>query len=165
MLKSFLDYPLTRPITLSLWLNLLIIVVGIIWIVIITIVNVIAVGYELVPFTSTSFNSTNVFWYDRLVPTKSLLPQSRNCSGSIIKISEGNHHSLDFRSLEAISSNITGFFAYTLLDYIDPGSDASVDGMMYENTVIKNCSVYNFWLVQPVADGIHDDVCMNLYKY
>lgn len=63
--------------------------VGTVYIVIITIINVAAVGYQLVPVTSTIFNESYVLWYERILPKTSWIPQSRSCDGSVIKLQEG----------------------------------------------------------------------------
>ena len=84
---AFLEYPVTRPISLGRWSTTLISVVATLFVTIITLVNVIAVGYELVPFSSTSFNDTNHLWYAKFVPAE-WGPESRNCESITIKIGE-----------------------------------------------------------------------------
>lgn len=92
MFESLLDYNLTRPVTRGgVWFNIAIIVLGIAWTTVVTIVNVAAVGYELVPFTSTLFMSPEKLWYEKLLPSTPYIPQSRTCDGSIIKLTECTH--------------------------------------------------------------------------
>lgn len=83
-----LEYPITRPIALGFWFNFFVILGGVGWITVVTIINVAAVGYELVPFTSTNFNASTTLWYERFTPMMSWFPQGRTCEGSIIKIGE-----------------------------------------------------------------------------
>ena len=79
-----LSYPITRPITLGLCFNIPVIILGVAWVTIITTISVAAVGYELVPFTSTLFNSSYTLWYEVFIP-EALVRPARNCEGSIIK--------------------------------------------------------------------------------
>lgn len=65
------------------------IVLGIIWLAFITTVNVIAVAYEVLPFTTTSFNDTVVLWYEKLIPG-SFRPASRSCASSVIPVRTGS---------------------------------------------------------------------------
>lgn len=83
-----LSYPITRPINLGICFNITFVVLGLAWVAIITIINVAAVGYELVPLTSTLFNSSYTLWYEVFIPSKTWIPQARTCEGSIIKAQE-----------------------------------------------------------------------------
>ena|SRR5579859_1534518 len=89
MIQAF-QYPVTRPINLNYWAAFFLAFVGVLWIVVVTVINVIAVGYELVPVTSTTFNDTMVFWYYAF-SRASWLPKGRNCQGSILKQREGSY--------------------------------------------------------------------------
>jgi len=89
MFKSILSYSISRPITIGRWFNILSVVLIVGWAALVTIINVAAVAYELVPFTSTSYNETYTLWYERLIHRSSWLPQTRTCDGSIIKLNEG----------------------------------------------------------------------------
>ena len=94
MLKSLLEYPLTRPIVLNHFGAVTLIATGFLWVVIVTLINVAAVGYEVIPITSMSFNSTYRLWYEKLVsPHTGLIPRSWTCEGSIIKRNEGSFQS------------------------------------------------------------------------
>ena len=85
-----LEYSVTRPFTIR-WIVFSAFILGIIWLILITVLNVVAVAYETVPFTSTSFNDTTQLWYERFVPTF-WLPSSRSCSGSVIPLNAGPHY-------------------------------------------------------------------------
>ena len=69
---------------------ILLILVSVIYVTVITLVNIAAVAYELVPVTTTLYNGSNPIWYERLFPSSTLwTPPSMNCDGSIIRILEG----------------------------------------------------------------------------
>src|ERR1700737_3120221 len=117
MFNSLLQYPVTRPVALGIWFNLIVGILGLSWIAIITIINVAAVGYELVPVTSTLFNISYTLWYERFIPTTSWIPRTRSCEGSIIQLTEGIHD-ISHAKL-AVSTNVTAFFNYVLQEFID----------------------------------------------
>lgn len=90
---AILEYPVTRPIYLSNCWKVVVILGAIVWTALITIVNIAAVGYEPVPFTSTSYNAPNRLWYEQIIPTSSSFSsswaaKSRTCDASIIKLLE-----------------------------------------------------------------------------
>jgi hypothetical protein len=47
---------------------------------------------------------------------------------------------------------------YTFIDYLDPDIDFPVNGMLYRNTVINNCSVVLANVMQPAVGPVVDDV-------
>lgn len=83
-----LDYPTTRRFTFKYFTPVLLILATL-WLVLITLVNVVAVAYETVPFTSLSYNSSIRLWYEKFVPTF-WLPPSRQCDPSLIPVGGGN---------------------------------------------------------------------------
>ena len=85
---SLLEYPVTRPIVLRRWVIACIISGAVIWIVLITLVNVVAVGYELVSVSSTDFNNTARNWYEKVNHLNHVIPSSWNCLYSVIKVNE-----------------------------------------------------------------------------
>jgi hypothetical protein len=89
MFKSLLAYPVTRDVKFGLCSNILIVLLGLSWVTVVTVINVAAVGYELVPTTTTKYNASYSLWYERFTP-KSWIPQTRHCDSSIIKIGEGS---------------------------------------------------------------------------
>ena len=88
MLPSF-DYVLARPIPGRLF-GPIFLVTLIVYTVIVTLVAVIAVGYEYVPTISPDYNSTAEstprMWYHTF--KTSLTPRTRECQNSIIKMGE-----------------------------------------------------------------------------
>jgi hypothetical protein len=65
-----------------------VVIFALISIAIITVINIVAVGYELVPIVSDSFNSSYKLWYDEFLP-KGLSPLSQTCERAIINVNEG----------------------------------------------------------------------------
>lgn len=60
-----------------------------VWFVIVTVINIIAVAYEVIPFTTTSYNQSTVpQWYDRITPGF-LRPTVSSCVGSVIPLGTG----------------------------------------------------------------------------
>ena len=90
MFKSLLSYPVTRDVKFTLCFNIFIVVLGLGWASVVTLINVAAVGYELVPTTTTQYNASYSLWYERFTSRSSWIPQTRHCDTSIIKISEGS---------------------------------------------------------------------------
>jgi len=82
---TLLEYSVTRSIPLSQCKTVLVVVLGTIFVGLSTLINVIAVGYELVPSASTTYNTTYSLWYERLLPT-AWYPESRTCSSAIINL-------------------------------------------------------------------------------
>lgn len=84
---TFFEYPVTRPIPLSRVTLALIIIGGLAFVGIVTVINVVAVGYELVSITSTDYDSSSSLWYEKFMP-KSWTPQTKTCQPTIIKLNE-----------------------------------------------------------------------------
>ena len=78
--KYRLEYPANAG-KFSAAFTFTVLILGVFWIILITIVNVAAVGYELVPFISTSYNGSANLWYERLLPDK-WKPETRSCEAS-----------------------------------------------------------------------------------
>jgi hypothetical protein len=87
---TFFDYPVTNPIPLRRWTAITLIVVGVAWVVLVTLISVAAVGYEVVPRTSTSFNISKPLWYETFLHgMPSVIPSTWTCAPSILKKNEG----------------------------------------------------------------------------
>ena len=80
-------YTPTRPIT-SKWFQIVFSVILVIWLGVATAISIATVGYELVPLFSTSYNASNVLWYEEFIPHR-LRPQTRTCEPSVIQINDG----------------------------------------------------------------------------
>lgn len=83
-----LEYSITRPFTLP-YFTAIVYTLGVMWIIIITVFNVAAVGYDSYPLYSTSFNSSIRLWYERFVLTKLIFPQSWSCNSVVIEAGQG----------------------------------------------------------------------------
>ena len=69
------EYSITREITIPYFTPILYLV-GFLWIAIVTLLNVAAVGYDTVNIYSPSFNATQLLWYEKFPLTKGLFPPS-----------------------------------------------------------------------------------------
>jgi hypothetical protein len=87
----FLEYPVTRPLKLRCSSIVLVFFFASLFTAIVTFVSVVTVGYELIPTTSSSFNSSRTFSYDKLIPQR-WQPSGQICSPAIIKVPERNDH-------------------------------------------------------------------------
>ena len=82
-----IDYPTTRQFT-SRYFAPVVFVSLMVWLLIITVVNIVAVAYETVPFTDLKYNSSERLWYEKVVPTF-WLPPTRQCEPSLIPVGGG----------------------------------------------------------------------------
>lgn len=82
-----LDYSTTRSFTFRCFTPV-ILVFSTLWLLVITIVNVVAVGYEIVPLTASDYNASTPLWYESFIPTFWLAP-SRQCDPSLIPVGSG----------------------------------------------------------------------------
>jgi len=73
------QYYLTRDIKIPYFTPILW-VLGMIWVVIITLLNVAAVGYDTDAFYSQSFDAPENLWYEKFLLTRSVFPASWNCT-------------------------------------------------------------------------------------
>lgn len=79
------EYPVTRPINLGRWYPTLVYFLGGCWVVII---NIAAVGYEVIPVSLDSYNATSSQWYERFLP-EFWRPKGTECESSIIHLNDG----------------------------------------------------------------------------
>ena len=86
---TFFEYPITRPIPLSRGSLTLIIISGLAFVGLVTVINVVAVGYEYVTITSTDYDPTAKLWYEKFM-AKSWTPHTKTCQPTIIKLNERN---------------------------------------------------------------------------
>jgi len=82
-----LEYPITR--TFSSRFTWTVIVLQILLLVVITLINVFAVGHETVSATSTSFNSTTNLWYEKFLSNFWPSQSSRSCDSAVIPFGGG----------------------------------------------------------------------------
>jgi hypothetical protein len=133
-----LVYPVTRKIT-SPYFAPILIVVAVIFTVLVTLVSVVTVGYEDVTGDAIPFNSTIPMWYDSIMPKTTVwAPKTSKCQGSVMKVDDG------------LQTSTNAFWSWKLQKFIDPGENR-IDGMIYSNNTLQNCSVGNLRLTQPVS--------------
>ena len=158
MSNSFLEYSVTRPIALNRWQTITIMATGLLWVVFVTLLNFAATGYELVPLTSTNFNSTYGLWYERFVsPQTGWLPRSWNCQGSIIKQNEGLVPG-NILPMKVVFTNSSGWISYRLLGYTDSDVSIPIDGISYNNTSFSSCEILLLTLIQAESQSSQDQV-------
>ena len=80
-------YPIDRPVEIW-WFTPLVLFLGVIYVIAITLVNVVAVGYDTITYTSLDYNGTHNLWYDRLVPTRGPTYNHRSCDMAILKLND-----------------------------------------------------------------------------
>ena len=84
---ALLEYPVTKPISVSLRTNLALVAFTVLFVGVVTIINIIAVGYEVVPVIAPSYHSTDVLWYEKFLP-RNWLPKTLDCNPATINIME-----------------------------------------------------------------------------
>jgi hypothetical protein len=70
------------------WLTPFIVLIGLIYVIAITLVNVVAVGYEPIVYSSTDYNGTHGLWYDKFVPSKGRNYSHRQCDNGLIRLND-----------------------------------------------------------------------------
>jgi hypothetical protein len=119
----------------------------------ITIINIVAVGYDTISILSPSFNSspTGSLWYERFAPTVFPFPKSWTCTPSTIQIGQGSRP----YSIKLIIGLVTttGLFDYTFTGFVDQTSNSTLGGMQYSNTAFRDCAVQGLYLNQDL-DGL-----------
>jgi hypothetical protein len=61
------EYSITRSFTFR-YFTQAVLFLGLLWLVFITILNIVAVAYEIVPITTTAFNDSVSLWYENSCP-------------------------------------------------------------------------------------------------
>src|SRR2546423_13785895 len=70
------------------WLTPIILFVGLTYVITITLVNVVAVGYEPLVYSSTDYNGSHSLWYDTFVPSKGKNYNHRKCENALIRLND-----------------------------------------------------------------------------
>ena len=81
------SYNISRPVTTPRFRHVLI-WLTIAFIVVITLVNVVSVGYDTITYSSTEFNVTHGLWYDCFVPRRPSSYNHRSCEPALIKLND-----------------------------------------------------------------------------
>ena len=136
-MASFFEYPITRPFTIK-YFTLVVIVLGGVWVGVVLCLAIAAVGYETSSVNSDSINASSQLWYERVFPQSGWFPASRTCKSSIIKIAESNYL-LTQKVIEGLT--VHGTLFYSFVSFLDVTTDGPIDGMVYRNYAVRNCSV------------------------
>jgi len=87
---SFLEYPLTRPLTwLGRWGSWGFWIIGFLFVFLITLLNVMTVGYEPVQIVVPSNDVPPKLWYEALPGIGNWLPASLTCSPTELTYNQG----------------------------------------------------------------------------
>jgi hypothetical protein len=81
------SYPVQREVTVK-WFTPVLFGFGLIYFIAITLVNVVAVGYDTIVYSSTDYNGTHGLWYDKLVPSKGANYNHRQCDNGLIRLND-----------------------------------------------------------------------------
>lgn len=134
-----IEYPLTQPFTLP-YFTVIVCALGVIGTALITVMNVAAVGYDVVQVYSTSFNSSDLLWYEKFAPIRWLFPASWSCHPTVIEPGQGINKALvAFLKVVLVTSN--GMASYNLVAFIDNRTDGSQNGLLYSNNELQSCTV------------------------
>jgi len=83
-----LEYPVTRPFTLT-YLTFIIYALVFVGTILATLLNIAAVGYDVISVYSTSYNASSSLWYENIPLIKWLAPPSWQCEPGILKPGDG----------------------------------------------------------------------------
>jgi len=75
-------------IVLSAWFVPSLLLLLFIYVVAITLINVVAVGYDPIAYTSMDFNGTHGLWYDKFIPNRGPDYSHRECEQVILKLND-----------------------------------------------------------------------------
>lgn len=81
------SYGIQREVTVP-WFRPFLFAAGLIYIIVITLVNVKAQGYNIIVYSSTDYNGTHNLWYDPLVPSKGVNYSHRQCESALIRVND-----------------------------------------------------------------------------
>ena len=165
-MASIFTYPITRSLTYP-YFTVIFISFSTIWLVVITIINLIVVGYENASFEGsfTSFNTSPELWYQRFVPTTSSgIARSLVCNTSVIPLNTGTSLSDETEPWKGLFTAQTGRYPYTLRSFRDTRKDIHASGMVYANNFISNCSVQRMQISQFLWQLVGDHVSVLRYQ-
>jgi len=81
-------YAVTRPIKLGKWVLVGVVLGFVLYLGVITVLNFVAVGYENVQITSTSYDPSLFLWYQHIIPNN-WLPPTTVCNPAVLTVNEG----------------------------------------------------------------------------
>jgi hypothetical protein len=71
------------------WFTLIIIRIGALYIIVVTIVNIIAIGYDSIVYVSLDSNMAHALWYDRFIPSH---PSNYKCTVAQMALNDCAHN-------------------------------------------------------------------------
>jgi hypothetical protein len=145
-------YTVSQPITLRHF-NLAFLIVGVSYVVCITLLNVAAVGYQPVTVTDSDYNKTVTTWYTRFLENSSLFPEPWTCHPATVSINDG--FTLFCVMLMAVVDTTTGFYEGYLVAGFD---NSNVDDIVYANNSLVNCDLRIVQLTQSLNIPVQDNV-------
>lgn len=162
------NFPVQRETTVKCFTPFLLFF-GLLFVIAITLVNVMAVGYDTISFTSTStgLNETQGMWYDKLAPWKGT---HRNCTPALLKLNDCIPLRRHFLTLDMYTSSDFTFFLYQLLDYIQPVQASNtafspINELNYSNNPFSDCSLTTLQMVEylePVSPQLKSTVWISI---
>jgi hypothetical protein len=81
------SFPVEDVVTVP-WFRPVVFGVGLIYVIAITLINVVAVGYNTIVYSSTDYNGTHGLWYDKFVPSKGANYSHRQCDNALIRVND-----------------------------------------------------------------------------
>jgi hypothetical protein len=150
------EYSISRPITAP-WFAPLIFSVGLIYVIVITFVNVIAVGYDTINYNSLVYNETHSLWYDKLVPFRGPSYNHRSCESALLKLNDCSLILSLMLIVDVTTNSYFDFFLYQLINFIDVNPVATIDGVNYTNNPFSDCSISALQMTeysQPVSPDL-----------
>jgi hypothetical protein len=162
------SYPVQREVTVK-WFTPVLFGLGIIYVIVITLVNVVAVGYDTIVYSSTDYNGTHSLWYDKLVPSKGKNYNHRQCDNGLIRANDCIVFPRKYLTLDVSTNSDFKFFLYQLINYINTGADkaitSTINGVNYTNNQFFDCSLSTLQMteyLEPVSPELKAAVIPSL---
>ena len=141
-------YSISRPIT-PVWFTPSVLGLGLLYVVIITVINVASVGYNNISYTSTAFNDTHTLWFDKFVPGRGSSYNHRVCSPFPLALNDGKIPSKTSHltiTIVSPTNSYFNFFIYQFIDFTLGQNDAIefadiIDTFNYSNNAFRQCTV------------------------
>lgn len=152
---SWFAYPVTRPITLRHF-NVAILVLGVFYVVYVTLISVVAVGYEPSTFLTANFNDSAPLWYNNIPIVGLGNAGTTTCNHSTIAVNDGTLQV--FKLIQALDTTTRYYTGYTLQSFLDTSSEAEINGLTYSNNPISNCTVATMQMTQSLYTTVQDQV-------
>jgi len=147
MMLPRLQYPITRSFTIRHFTEW-VLVLGLLWVGLVTLFNVAALGYETIQVYSTSFTAPRLLWYEKFSVTKALFPASWVCAPALVEPYQRAWPVVPpFLTIETYTS--MGFSYYNIVTAVDPRDNTPITGLLYANYPMQNCSVLSIMINVP----------------